>query len=594
MAASEDNIHLYLNTLADADKPRYKQVFLALTQLNNNEAVLPPLEYYIKELYQTDEVLLDFFNASGEAGKRYKQKLQLTYLLLLQSNNAEYRAHLQRCEAFIDRLQLKKNNRETIRSLEELKAYPGKPLKYVGIFAGQWFGARIHESIDYTVSPIVDWMTAINEKRLYWVWGGGLLRTVLSLLPADFFNVQNASTVASAPSQITGYMSWVLYYARFGLNMYLVLRDTFSPDLTDEELALGSATAYWERFKTQWDIRKFTLLNDSIWGIANMVCFFWFQGSDGDALTVALLVFDLFVSVWDFEEQRTLYNKSMEEIANKIIALENELEDFSLSKDEIDKINQKLEQLEKQKIKCIKEWDNKKLNLIMTIVYSLSLTIAFALATLPFLPLAAPTILLIGTIGTVLCFTFTVINNVLKDGLDIKTANFTATQAKDDIKDKIEEFKKISSSDTSLDNSMKILLFMEIDQLSCKSEHQRQLAVNKTMHMIRNIVIQSLVPVLMFVSFVFLPFGAGFGVLAAALALAIVSNLIIERLFTVNDLEFTEFNNNDYEAFCQNPDKWKKTPSIGNQSLFPADKKRDESKNDIDPSLDEDTNIASL
>ncbi len=93
--------------------------------------------------------------------------------------------------------------------LNQAVADAGKHAKYLGLMIVAPFVAeKIMEFIsnEATMAPsqpirtkewegagqtgvIRDWMSEINGLRLYWVWGGGLLSTVLSMLPEDFGNV---------------------------------------------------------------------------------------------------------------------------------------------------------------------------------------------------------------------------------------------------------------------------------------------------------------------------------------------------------------------------------------------------------------------
>ncbi len=568
MAMISGIIRSYLETYKDEHvKLRYRKALHALLQTNDS-TMLHSLNYYLNALYKTDEVLID---KEVKDKIKIKRRLLLTYLLLLQNNDYDkYNDAILRCEELIDYINFNDQDKKSIESFAQQRAYPGKPASYCGIEAGYWMGERILELVTDKTKAVVSWMSAINEKRLYWVWGGGLLRTVLSLLPTEFYNILNAKDVATAPSRFTGYMSWTLYYARFALNAFLLIKDTFAPPMTAKERELGKID-YWERFKTQWDIRKFTLLNDSIWGIANMVCFFWFRGSDGDALTIALLGFDLFIAIWDFEEQKTIYNKKMLDYEIQIHSLRMELHETTGPAD-INALLQQIHKLEKEQSKSQRDWDNKKITLISGVAYALSLMIAFTLLTMPFLPIPAATLVIIGVIGAILCFALTVIYNAIKGGLEIRTANLSAKEAKMELTEKIKEFKVLLANQPDLDSTDKIFLFLEIKQSLAETEYQKQMVQYQTMHLIRNILIQSIIPALMFVSLVFLPLGVGFGVLGAALALAVVTNLIIEKTFKPDEVHFPEFDNEEYVAFCKDPDKWITPPN--SHTLFGKSKAR--------------------
>ena len=184
-----------------------------------------------------------------------------------------------------------------------------KPVKYLGltvltpmvadtmlnVVAGDSSSVKEWATPGKTVKAIEE-MSKVNGLRLYWVWGGCLLSTVISMLPDTFINKQSAGSAVAMPAPITGYASWLLYYTRFGVNLSLLLKHTLTgPWMSVEERDKIPA---WERFKSQWNQRKFALLNDSIWGVANMACYFWLVGPGmlgycGNVATAGLLVMDV-------------------------------------------------------------------------------------------------------------------------------------------------------------------------------------------------------------------------------------------------------------------------------------------------------------
>ena len=222
----------YLGTFEEEDVPRMDLVLKTLLQTTGS-TILSPLSYYLKILREFDKAQLT--NMTPEEKIKCKQRLYITYLLLLQDKETR-QADVECCADLLDNLDLDiqimpDEMPKKIKFIEYAHAYPGKPAAYTGIQTGLCLGQRS-----------MDILTWVNEKRLYWVWGGGLLRTVLSLLQEDFYNQQNATLVATAPSRFTGYLSWSLYFARFALNSFLLINDTFSPELTEKEREMGKVS----------------------------------------------------------------------------------------------------------------------------------------------------------------------------------------------------------------------------------------------------------------------------------------------------------------------------------------------------------------
>ncbi|WP_277619256.1 hypothetical protein [Legionella norrlandica] len=340
MATSSLILQSYLETLKNDEEIelRYDEKVEELLEYNRKAKggdFMTPLSFYLGILENTDEVILHYMNEENK--KKFLRDLQVTYLLLLAEKKYEeqhqkvenfriYTKHLKRCAELIDYLNYKKISlgQETPLTQKYRQATDGYPVKYLSIFLGKELAEKIVDSLDHKTKTIKEAMGWFNEKRLYWVWGSSFLKVILGALPTDFFNVTQATQVVKAPDPYTGTISWALYYFRFSLNMFLLLKHTIKgPWMSEKE----KRKPWTERFLTQWDQRKFSLLNDSIWATGNLVCFFWLTGKGalgtwGDVLTLALLVFDISIAIWDFEEQKTRHNKEMLDFDNNIKGLE--------------------------------------------------------------------------------------------------------------------------------------------------------------------------------------------------------------------------------------------------------------------------------
>ena len=606
------------------DKPRYDLVANDLYEYNkktNGGDFLTPLNHYLGLLENIDPVLFPYMNEKKK--KQCLRDLQVTLLFLMTQkkyelqhqkteNSKNYDKKIQKCQELIDTLLYQQmcKSTKTQPSPEHGYATDGFPVKYLGISWGQWFAEQITDLMDGKTKSIKSAMGAFNEKRLYWVWGGGLLKTVLELLPPDFFNLEQAKQTIQIPDPYTGCLSWALYYFRFSLNFSLLLKHTVShPWMTEEE----KSTPWTERFLTQWDQRKFTLLNDFVWATGNILCFFLLKGpgalgTAGDALTLALLMFDISLAVWEFAEEETNYNKEMLDYKNNIKELKNQIKQ-SKDEAELEEYKLRLYALKRAKKQCKRDWDHKKINLIINISYAVGLMLAFFLLATPFLPALA----IAGPAGAVLCFALTVIFNVVKGALEINKTKQSVNDIKDDLKNKIEAFKKLGEQETAgMDDDKRRLLlkekqflFLEIKQLMAETEYQKQMVTLQTVHLIRSTIFEIVFPAVVFVSIVFLPLGFGFAGLGAIIAilgavslLAIGSNLLVNTLFTPEKDPLQPLDNQEFAAFCKDPDGWSK--KLKNSNNFFASKEKEpivkaiphdeqeESKSSIDqPFLDE-------
>lgn len=535
------------------------QVLLDHKLYSDDNGFLTPLNFYLGILDNADNVLIPYLSQVKK--DQLCHDLQITYLLLLTQkeyelrhqkveNTANYDDQLIRCETLLDALNA--CWQQVLKKAPEQNYFSaGKPVKYLGISVAKEFADKL---VGFgTSKTIKQYLGALNERRLYWVWGSSFLKTLLGLVADDFHHAKQAGEIAKIPDPYTGCLSWGLYYFRFSLNLFLLLKHTMHhPWMSDDE----AAVPWYERFQSQWAQRKFTLLNDSLWATANLLCFFWLNGkgalgAGGDALTIVLLLFDVSVALWDFEEQQAQHKAQIIQYDEDLTTL-RKTRDLLLIGDKKSRLNRQINTLEQAKTQCIKAWELQKLSLYNNAAYAIGLMLAFVVFTMPFVPISAPAALILSTVGAVLCFAFTVINNAMRGGIEIY-------KACDAIKDNEENFvahisllREILVQNPQLHESQKRLLFLEIKKFDAQTEYQRQIAVLQSVHLVRSILFEALIPAVIFSSLVFFPLGVGLGMLAGALGLAMASNVLINALLTPNKkmVTISLLHDKEYEAFC--------------------------------------------
>lgn len=502
-------------------------------------------------------------------------------------NLKKLRERLKKCSDFIEELQIPKQYPDA--GLAKAVSQSDKPVKYLGLTVlAPFLVEKIMEVVDTPGKTHVmrEWLNTINARRLYWVWGSSLLNTIISMLAEDFTNRGQAQAGMQMASPAAGYISWVLYYVRFGINLFLLLKHTIKgPWMSEQEKSIPT----WERFKTQWEQRKFALLNDSIWGLANMVCFFWLTGSGmfgyyGNVVTAGLLVMDICLTIWRFYEESTAYNAQIQRYKRDIIILgekmaqnlqeqertakamaeivkqalknnktkeelaqlvERDAKMLQSLKEEEELLQAELRILQDAQQQCEFNWRYKKYNTINELVYAVGLLSAFALMCCFLFPpamIAPAAVMVMGIVGAALCFAFTVISTAITAGLELYKSKESAGLARQKGEALLNDFKQTNNE------SVKKQLFLEIKRLSAEADYQEKMVQFQKIKLIRTIVIDIIVPPLVFASLLFMPLGIGVAVIAAGLLLAIATHLLLKRLEPPKP-PLPEFNEEAYQDF---------------------------------------------
>jgi len=518
-------------------------------------------DIYSKKVAAINPASFQFLN--GLQKSVLAQELRLAFYLfsaLYHLDEAEHRrqqksardVQIKHCADLIAKLEDSDKKPTPATLLADASNASEKHLKYLGLtIIAPFIAEKMQEFSTGKTSVIKEWMGELNGRRLYWIWGGGLLTSVISMLPDDFAGKQQAGQALAAPAPALGYISWILYYARFGINLSLLLKHTIAgPWMGDEEKKIHP----WERFKTQWQARKLSLLNDSIWATANMVCFFWLTGGGmlgymGNALTAGLLLLDISLTTWRFCEESTQHNKYIKQYEDGIAALQAKLVETKTDPDERAVLQLQLDALIKDKKQCEFDWKYKRYGIINDLVYAVGLLAAFSVLCSFFFPPAAllpATALILGVVGAALCFVLTITTAAVKGELEIAKSTEIGKNAAKDSKELLAAFNGCEEP------SRKKQLYLDMQQLQATSDHQVRVIRFQKMSLVRAVLIDALIPPLVFVSFIFMPLGIGFGVLAAGFALAVLSHILLNR-FEPKAESLPEFNEKAYLEFEKNP-----------------------------------------
>jgi hypothetical protein len=576
LAKTDEEKDLKLKALQQLHAKR--KLLLDTARLAEQRKGLPVLlDFYQDELAKTNPAIFRFLTAEQKI--RLKNQLLFTYFLLFaqyQLDAAEGRNYtlnqhqeaLDLCSKRIQELDLSPQRGKKIDFQDDLQIEISlftKCLYYLGLtILAEWIVERIEEFMENKTGALIRWMSEINVKRLYWIWGGGMLASALDMMPADFFNSLDAGKTVAMPSPVTGYMSFVLYYARLGVNLFLLCKHTLGPWICEGE---ESKIPAWQRFTTQWNQRKFAILNDLFWGPINMVCFFWLRGRSflgfaGNIATVFLLALDLSLSIWRHWEETTKHEADMLAIKRDRAALKDQRDKHALGEmaamkkgeiqpwlDKQKDLEEQIKRLDKMQAKAKFDWKYKDLNFFNDCCYALALMLAFCVVICFFCPpfaMAPLSVAIIGLIGAVLCFLITTIYTARSSQLEISKTQEQSQLTRAECEEIVDGFKK------EQDPMLKKQLYLEIKTLMAQSDYQRKVADFQLKKAIRSVLIDALFPFVVLLSLVFLPTGLGLGIIAAALAVAIISYAIINQ-YEPKTEEFPDFDKEDYKEFTKNP-----------------------------------------
>ncbi len=551
---------------------------------NNKSDILFPYTYYTAVLDRYNPAYFEFMERAKQEQLYFD--LRIAYLLLaakiqqeLNFQKHENLAQLQHqqlaCQRALSRVNQLLHDQPVI-----LDSPQGSPVNYLYISIGQWLGEKVHEAASGKTKFIQYWLGQINERRLYWIWGGGLLNTVLdqSSIKHLFSNAPDAKKELAAAAPAMGYLSFILYYFRFGVNLSLLLKHTIKhPWMSEEE----SLTPWNERFKSQWQQRKFMLINDSIWATANLVGFFWLVGSavkdtSNSLLTVGLLVLDLTLAIWRYWEAETEHNNKLailkankEQLIQDIATAEKEYQatkalydqmlleapllhaEIELWKEqyqsEMDSAKKHKEQLELQKENIGKDiarleadWKFQKMSLLNNMAYAFGLLVFYSLVA------ASPLVASLGVIGIAGCFVVTALYNGISAGFDIHKSRTNKKEAGLEIQRLLQIWHEAG------DENQKKQIYLQIKDLQTTSEYEKKMLRYQSLKLIRAVLIDAMMPALFFAATVLMPLGIGIAVVAAAITVALISKLLLNALVQPKKegLVNAEFDQNDYDAFC--------------------------------------------
>ena len=312
----------------------------------------------------------------------------------------------------------------------------------------------------------------------------------------------------------------------------------------------------WQRFKAHADLRKYSIVNDSIWGLGNLACFFWLVGNGllgyyGNVATTLLLLMDVVLSGFRYREESHQHGDDMRRYKRDIETLNAQMMKAQAAGDteKENLLRLQLQTLKKAEDKCEFEWKHKVYGLVKDLTYATALILAFAVMCCFLFPpgaLIPATALVLSIGGAALCFVFSVINDAMSGILEMRKSRESSQRAKNEVEDPDQGLLKAFVKET--DPLIKKQLYLDMKLLRAESDYQKDVAHFQKMELIHEMFIKLFVPPLVFASFIFFPLGIGIAVLVVGFALAIQSGKFYvgdkpeaAKLPVLNESEYVKF-----------------------------------------------------
>ena len=165
------------------------------------------------------------------------------------------------------------------------------------------------------------------------------------------------------------------------------------------------------------------------------------------------------------------------------------------------------------------------------------------------------TALILGLAGAAMCFVLNTTYAAMTGYMEIDKSRAKGRAAKEECKALLKTFTDAK------DDCVKKQLYLDMKQLMADSVYQDRLVHFQKLKMIQALVIDVLVPPLVFVSFMFMPLGIGLAVLAAGFALAVIAHYILKS-YTPDATKMPTLDETEYAAFASIVE-----PTIGNITI---------------------------
>lgn len=524
-----------------SEKPLVDKKHLLLNRLDLKEARARANNF----LDEVDATTFRFMNDSEAS--YYEDELSFVFYLALadcelgildkKSDLKEKYEHLLHIGGLLAQLR-NRNKRDTTPVHDK-----DDPTRYLGLrlIAPDIIAALEKLTLDSSASAI-EYPASLNDGRLYVVWAAEMVQHIADLLKKNmpYISLGLAESILEDTGFVTGSMGWILYFLRGGVNtafLFEVSSQIKSLNLSKEE--------QHECFIGQWHEKKFSILNDAVWGLVNCICFFILTGPGimgyyGDALNGALFIFDFALGAWALAEAQCQHEKVQAQYKRDIDVLEarikriKALEDGSeAARNALTRAEMRLRDLKREARTSKRDWDYEITQLKLDAAYSGIIILSFAVLCCFFVPpgtVVPATMMIYNLVGSIMCFGFGVVHAALTSTLGLLKSGEVSVALEEDYGVYLKRFREEYEKGAGIRDENKLhLLFLDLRRTMAKTEYQVALADYQLANMICTIMTDILIPVMFIAAFVLMPTTIGLqGFLLGALALAIANCYVAE------------------------------------------------------------------
>ena len=540
--------------------------------------------YYNTQLDETNSDVFPFLNSQ----QRVVLEERLLYTFYIVSFEYQLVSNFQLEAEYSTRESLRKLGmkiRKCANLLQELRKIECSPevlhqsvmddsekyLKYLGFDIAQQVIHKIDEITSGDKVSIPAWegeattvviksgIDEVSSGRSSWGLNSHLVLTVINLLPAQFSDTDRAAREITLPGHAMGYLGWIMSYTQLGMDLLLVAKHSINgPWMNDAEKKLPITA--WQRFATQFEQRKFSVLNGFIGATISMACFFWLNGSElGNVMVIGALLANICLTTWRYIEESTNHNRDRLRYQSDIEELKRKLDELADEREEKAQLQLQLDELIKADAQCEFNWKYKTYRMVSDMAYKIGTIVAFSIMFYFFFPVAAvasTTQLILNLVGSVAYFSITVINSGVNGGLDIAKSQSSRQLANAECERMLNQFKEIqlkeiqSGEPTDSNGFIKKQLYLDMKRLMGDSDYQERMVSYQKVKLVHGLFLAALMPTLLFVSLMFMPMGVGLGVLAIGFALLNLSTKLLKEP-SANVLP--KFDDVAYEEFLKDP-----------------------------------------